>query len=71
MSKTITTNDAIDRATTGLKSLVGRKIVKVDGVITYGDQVIPYLELDDGRRAYILRDEEGNGPGHLDVVEPD
>lgn len=44
--------------------LVGRRIVRVvhDGNDTYG------FELDNGKTCWMLQDPEGNGPGHLDIV---
>lgn len=50
-----------------LGPLVGHKITKLifDGDETWG------FEIDNGARAWILRDEEGNGPGFLDIEKPE
>lgn len=49
-----------------LQKLVGKKITNIctDGDGTYG------FVLNDGTVAWVLCDEEGNGPGYLDIVAP-
>lgn len=46
--------------------IMGRKIVD----FYVGDDRIPVIMLDDGTALAIMRDEEGNGPGSLWIMEP-
>lgn len=48
-----------------LAQLLEKTVKKVifDGEEVYG------LEFHDGTKAWIMRDPEGNGPGHLDIMQ--
>lgn len=66
----VTAKEVISKQAADLKKeLVGRTIVGVDGVMKYDDEVILYLELDNGKRAYIVKDKKCENAGHLDVEE--
>lgn len=47
--------------------IVNRKIVD----FYVGDDRIPVIMLDDGTALAIMRDDEGNGPGALWIMEPE
>jgi len=50
--------------------LMGKRVVRIvkdDGADDFGGDVFYALVFDDGTTAWILQDEEGNGPGFLDI----
>ena len=52
--------------------ILGKKVVGIVHDPSGGDNLFPQLGLrfEDDTIAWILRDDEGNGPGWLEIVEP-
>jgi len=51
-----------------LSQLIGKTVI---AVVPDDDEEMWALVFTDKTSAWILRDEEGNGPGHLDIVKDD
>jgi hypothetical protein len=61
-------NEYINACLVAAKDLVGKKVKRLvrDGGSQYTDEMMG-LEFEDGTTAWVMRDPEGNGPGHLAI----